>query len=392
MADTIDSANMGMPVPIVGQDPGPQWAADVNTCLGIIDAHTHSPGSGVQITPDGLNINTDLTFNSNNQLAIKSSRYTSQASPLGGGADLDCLYVVQGDLYYNDGAGNQVQITSGGAVAGTPGSISNLVAPASASYNSGTGTFIWESNTNVAANMDMASITIREQVASANGITISSPASLGANYTLTLPAALPASVKFLTVDNAGNIGDVLYVDNSTIDINSNNIRVAPSGITATQLASNSVTTAKIADGNVTRPKLVSVGQQISASCGLYQPFAYTGTYDQITNLSCTITTTGRPVFIGLQSEGNASAGAYAAFGSPQTYIFRVSRDSTVIGQFVIQNVFESGVRTTFIQLPGFLKLDNPSAGTYTYTLKQFTALNNSQFMELNEYQLVVYEL
>lgn len=50
MANTTTSPNMGMPVPVVGTDPGPDWANNINACLSIIDSHNHSTGQGAPVT------------------------------------------------------------------------------------------------------------------------------------------------------------------------------------------------------------------------------------------------------------------------------------------------------------------------------------------------------
>jgi hypothetical protein len=82
MADVIISPNMMMPVPIPGVDPGPDWANNVNACLSIIDGHNHALGTGVQVTPAGLNINTDLPILGNNLTQVRSIRFNPQGSPL----------------------------------------------------------------------------------------------------------------------------------------------------------------------------------------------------------------------------------------------------------------------------------------------------------------------
>ena len=238
MPNTIPSANMNMPVPVVGVDPGPDYATDVNQCITILDAHDHSAGYGVQITPAGLNINADLSMQSNDLILIRSTRWDAQGAALSDPSDLGCAYVNGVDLYFNDMNGNQIQITSGGAVAGTPGSISGLVSPASASYVGGSGTFVWKSTATTPANLDCAAITIREQVASPNGITIESPSSLGANYTMVLPTALPAGQRFMTLDNGGNIAASWNVDNSSIEVASNVVRVKAGGITPAMLSTS----------------------------------------------------------------------------------------------------------------------------------------------------------
>jgi len=203
---TVPSANMMLPIPVIGQDPGPDYAANLNASLTILDAHNHAPGSGVLISPDGLDINTDLTFGSNNATALRSVRFTAQGAPLALVTDLGCIYESGVDLYYNDGVGNQVRITQSGGIAGTPGSITGLVPPASVNYSSGPGTFIFQSGVNISANLDGASITLRNQTLASNGITISAPAALASNFTITLPGSLPSTgTQALFINSAGTV-------------------------------------------------------------------------------------------------------------------------------------------------------------------------------------------
>lgn len=196
------SLNMNLPVPQVGNEPGPEYAQDVNNCLTLIDQHDHSPGYGLQITPEGININQDFSQNNQNITNIKSARFFSQGSALVGVNDLDCLYVVADDLYYNDGLGNNIRITQNGALAGSPGSIANLVAPASASYSSSQQRFIFQSGANLPAYIDGASIILRNLSIGSNGLTLEPPASMPSDYTITLPS-LPASTQPVSISATG---------------------------------------------------------------------------------------------------------------------------------------------------------------------------------------------
>lgn len=200
---TTSTANMSLPVPVVGVELGPQYAIDINTCMDLIDSHDHSSGQGVKISQAGINISGDLELNSNNLTEIRTNRFDSQSAVLSLPTDLRCAYVVSDDLYFNDGLGNQIRITQSGGVAGTPGSISGLVAPASATYIPASSKFVWQSAVNVAATMDMGSIIIRPLSLSANGVTIAAPVALASNYTMTLPTGLPASSLPMLLDNTG---------------------------------------------------------------------------------------------------------------------------------------------------------------------------------------------
>lgn len=199
------SANMSLPVPVVGIEPGPEYATDINDCLSILDSHNHAPGSGVQIDPTGLNINADLEMNSNNLIEVRTVRLEEQTAPLSEGADLGCVYQVDGDLYYNNGLGLQIQITNDSGIATSQGNIANLDPPASASYVSASDTFVWESDVNTPANMDGGSVIVRKVSANSPGVEIAAPLALASDYTMTLMAAAPGSTSFLAMDSSGNL-------------------------------------------------------------------------------------------------------------------------------------------------------------------------------------------
>lgn len=200
------SPNMSLPIPIPGITPGPTWAANINSSFLLIDQHNHSAGEGVQINPNGLNINSDLTFGGNNATHLRTTRFTPQSGPItNSGADVGELYVSGNEIYYNDvSGGHQVQITTNGSVNAGAGSITGLPSgTASASYSAGT--FTWQSATNTAANMDFRSAILRNATANSKGLTLNPPAAMGANITETFPT-IPAGLSFMTMDSSGNMG------------------------------------------------------------------------------------------------------------------------------------------------------------------------------------------
>ena len=199
----INSTNMSLPIPSVGTEPGPLYAFDVNDALTLIDQHDHTPGRGVQITPNGLNINSDLTFNSNAAFALKYVKFTPQSAPLSGTTDIGEIYVSGADLYYNDLGGNQVRITQGGAVAGSPGTITGLPSgTASASFAGGT--FIFQSATDTSASIDAGSYIFRNNTVNSHGLTLSAPNALAADYAIFLPL-LPAVKGIVTLNSSGTM-------------------------------------------------------------------------------------------------------------------------------------------------------------------------------------------
>lgn len=234
MAFETLSPNMSMPLPGVGLTDGPQWASDLNASLSIVDSHDHTPGSGVQITPAGLDINTDLTINDNNLTEVMSVRFNPTVTPLAGLSDLACIYASGVDLYYNDADGNQIRITQSGGIAGTPGSIANLVPPASASWVAADSTFVWEANVGVAANMDAAALIIRYPgsfpAPSGNYVALAAQAALATGYTLKLPLALPLASNAMLASSTLGVLSYINTDNTTIEVDTGELVVMPSGL------------------------------------------------------------------------------------------------------------------------------------------------------------------
>jgi hypothetical protein len=128
----------------------------------------------------------------------------------------------------------------------------------------------------------------------------------------------------------------------------------------------------------TRSSMYAVGQQVSASCGTFTTAS--GPFVDATNLSVTITTTGRPVLLMLQSEGTApTTGAFMT--GPAGAILRFQRDAAVVGDYDINSRSAA---------PAAILDTGASAGTHTYKIRVSSAL--SQNTSLFYYVLVAYEL
>jgi hypothetical protein len=107
------TAFMGMIIPEVNVTPGPDWATQINNALETVDEHDHSTGKGRKITPSGLNINSNLNFNNYAIAQLDRIAWTAKTSDP---TETRAIYVKNSDLYYRDGIGNVVRITSGGAL------------------------------------------------------------------------------------------------------------------------------------------------------------------------------------------------------------------------------------------------------------------------------------
>ena len=285
MANTVISPNMNLPVPVVGQDLGPQYATDINNCMALIDQHDHSSGEGVQITPAGLNINAALALNTNALLSALYTAYTPQASPIPAVSPaVGALYVAGVDLYYNDINGEQIQITSGGHVNAGAGSITGLPSgTAGVTYSSVAETYIFTSSTLTPANLDAGSVILRNLTMGSNGITLQAPNSLGSDYSITLPP-LPSSTMALTITSSGIMGEANF---SGAQLTAGTVTQAAAAIKTTGTTATA--------GNVA----------ISSSSGSFSTSSNVPV--NVTNLSVTITSLGNPIEVWLQPDGANTA-------------------------------------------------------------------------------------
>lgn len=412
MANTTLSPNMSLPVPTVGTDPGPQYATDVNSCLTLVDGHDHSPGFGVQVTPTGININSSIAFNSHFATTVAGITFAAQSVVPTNGT----VYESGVDLYYVDGNGNNVRITNGGSVAGSTGNIAGLAAPASATYLPSSGTFQWQSNTNTPANMDAASYIFRDQTANSFGVTVNAPASLAANYALTLPS-IPGATSFLGLDTSGNITPITAFANgitagniaartitsaqiaigtiTATEIAGSTItfaqiagatilgsNIAASTIGTTNLANGIITTAKIATSAVTQATLANKSVTSSLSCGTFS-YAGGGAGEQvISNLAVTQSVTGnRPVLITFQGAVNQASSFVAGAGAPLTLRLRnMSETGTTMATYTIPASFNGPVCVSC--------WDAPAAGAYDY----FVTVQSTAAATITNYIITTYEM
>lgn len=375
MANNYLTPNMSLVIPVPGQEPGPDWASDINSSLTILDGHTHAPGSGVLITPAAININADLVFNdANNATDLRSVRFFPNPSALGLAADIGCLYEAGVDLYYNDGAGNQIRITQSGNVAGSSGTITGLPSgTASASYQSITGTFQFQQATSTAANLDVGSVIIRYPgsypVPSGNAIILEAPSSLSSLYALTLPA-LPAQTNVMTLGTGG------IISSTTWDTVGQNMTSA--GANAIQAVTTRSTGTTVGIGGV----------GISTSCGVFTTNSTSP--GSVTNLTVTITSSGRPLHMQMIGDGSGSSSSVKTNTSTTSTQIYFYRDTTQLCKLQIDPpTSTSGV--VGVPVSAFSHIDAVGAGTYTYSVN-FSVSGGIAVATLSHALLVVYEL
>lgn len=159
-------------------------------------------------------------------------------------------------------------------------------------------------------------------------------------------------------------------------------------VSADKMADSLVETAKLADAAVTNAKRSSVNYQLSASSGTFSTTAEAFTFNdisnfpEVTNLTATITTTGRPVMLMLVSDGSGNAaylGAEPKFASSTEDFgpvidIGIERDGTEIylNEVILFTQRDIGVSwEKSMKLPPsmFKHFDDVSAGTYVYKIR-----------------------
>lgn len=398
------SPNMNLSIPTVGVTTGPQWAADINIDLSLLDLHDHSSGKGVPITPAGMNISSDLSFGSNNATLVRSVVLTT----LSGTPSSTSLYTNGTDLYYKDSNGNAIRLTASGSPNSGAGNISGL--PSTPSGGAGiawvnaSGTFQLLNDASGPAHIDAADLIMRYTgsypTPSGNYIALQAPTTLTTGYAVTFPATLPeTSGALYTLSTAGTLS-YTNVDNSTLAIAASTIAVKAGGITNTYLGSTAASdnivamgglaAAGLASNSVTfvkrlpRPSSTALGGvSVSSSCDAFST-ASTSFVD-VTNLSVSLTTGGGPVMLMLVSDGTggASRGQVSASTVGQIAFLRAAGG---IGFYEFGN---SGIATTTVPAASVTYIDAVAAGTYTYKVQAKVVTGTG--VSVGRVKLVAYE-
>lgn len=357
---TTPNMNLLLPDPTI--TPGPTYASENDTAFFVVDQHDHTLGKGVPIPSNAININNDLPFNGFNAVSLRSTRYTAQSAPLSLPADLNAIYSVNGNLYWNNQIGQQVQITSGASLnASSIGGIGGDYVGSGALefYTSADKTFTFWSSTNVPANLDAGSVTIRNITSGSFGITLGSNGTIPANYSIQLPP-----------DNTSGTPSFLTYDTS------NNITVGPAitgGITGTNVATNTLTLTNFTPRTIVlAPTAGSVGQIVRSG----SITASTTSIAATTLATLTLTTNGGPVMIRMGGFPMGSGGVQSALyisgltgGGEGSVVFDNITTSLAVAIHTVTSE-TAGAQLNF-PASGFSAFDYTvigSPGTYTYTV------------------------
>lgn len=210
-------------LPTVSVTAGPTYATQVNAFLQALQQVVEA-----KVTPSGVDISADLSFLSGSTYYsasnLKAAKFHNESAALSAASYPTSLYFTgtDGNLYVNDGANRQIQITTGGAVnVSTTGGITG------SGYGSGSVEVNWDSGNSAyrmrsgAATDNFADVVVDDVLlndGSGNYVTVASPA-LSADYTLTLPSAVAGGSGYMvTMDASGNLGTTTTPTFSTATI------------------------------------------------------------------------------------------------------------------------------------------------------------------------------
>lgn len=178
---------------------------------------------------------------------------------------------------------------------------------------------------------------------------------------------------------------------NTTKLDSDNFQT--SAVVEANIATDGVTTAALLDANVT-PAKQAAANIVKSSPVTASDSTSTTTPTAVTGLSCTITTSGRPVMVRLQSKDDIGSSDYScvstiALTNDPTLNFY--RDSTNISAQVLAPYVSN--EEFILPSSSFFTIDAPAAGTYVYTVRLATASAPAVgIITLNNCVLCVYEI
>lgn len=205
------------------------WDVILSTLFDLVEEHDHTTGKGVKIPSAALRVNADVPWSdSGTSYAITGAKafdFTASA-PAGMTSYAGALFLSDGtsgttanELYWRTTGGTNVQLTSGaslnvtafvGGIGGDYSSISALV-----DYDDASDTYRFRQQTSAGvrqfAKMSAADVRLFEYFAAGaspvptNSVTLKSPATLAASYSMIMPAALPTATSPMMLDNSGNV-------------------------------------------------------------------------------------------------------------------------------------------------------------------------------------------
>lgn len=198
------------------------------------------------------------------------------------------------------------------------------------------------------------------------------------------------------------IADGVLTSGKFIDSSITAAKVASETITSTQIGSGQATNTKFADGSITRAKRANDDNTLDKQ-DIGGPTYSNATTSFTSVTSRSITTTGRPVYIQLDWNGNgittnaANIATNANISYDPVSELRIKRDSTVIALISLEaaSAPKGGSDALGISWPisSVWFIDQPSSGTYSYSVEgRVTNTTTTAQVEVNYYTLMLSEI
>lgn len=185
-------------------------------------------------------------------------------------------------------------------------------------------------------------------------------------------------------DDSGNLE--VEVDGATV------LTVEPTGLVGTGLKDDSMPFSKLSPVR---------GEEIATVSG--GTFNTSTSFVTVANVTVTITTRGRPVFVGITAKQNSNSFLGSYYPSPNNGTnpearFQILRGATVIASWRLELEVATSQSPLFLLVPAslFTVDDNDgaglAAGTYTYTFQQRSVTGGNNVAQTDGLRMIAYEL
>ncbi len=194
-------------LPTVGVTVGPTYATQINAAIAEIRATVDA-----LVTPAGIEIDDDLSFLSSGTyygaVDLSHTQYENKTVTLSAAAYPATVFVLNGELYYNDTSSQQVQLTDAGSVnVSSAGGITGAgygAAGVEVNWDAGTTEYRMRSGSLTNDYGDVKCDDVLFNDGSGNFLRMTA-AAMASDFTVTWPAAVPGSTLPLLMDSSGVI-------------------------------------------------------------------------------------------------------------------------------------------------------------------------------------------
>lgn len=170
---------------------------------------------------------------------------------------------------------------------------------------------------------------------------------------------------------------ILIVSQAAFGVTANKVWRVPSGGTLPSWGPVNLASSNAVTGQIARSNLPTVGVVIATTETSVSNTYTSSTYTDIANATLSITTTGRPVFIGAMApttevNGFRADGAASGGGFETSCYVKLLRDSTDVAFLNLNHwvtATSMGLLRHYWPASGINSIDQPAAGTYTYKLQ-----------------------